>query len=410
MNLFLDLQNGISGDMAVAALLSLEGDPDLPGLIDKKIRGMGLSGFSIEAGEEKRNGLMGMNFVVTVDTGAQKHRSFRDIEKLLSGKALSADERELAVSIFTGLARAESYVHGVDPEEVHFHEVGAVDSIVDIVGFAVLFLRTDCTRVFASPVALGSGRTDSAHGSIPLPSPAALRLLDGVPVQGSGLPFEMTTPTGAAIVKTVVDEFGPFPPGRLGRSGMGFGSRRTGRPNVLRVIEIDTRNPARDARDARDASGGGDAVAVINATIDDSTPEEMAYLHEMLLRGGALDAFITPVTMKKNRPGFNLTVICSPETLDGTAEAILRNSSTFGVRFHYCSRKKLERSFSEVLTEFGRIKLKIGTLNGEVVRIAPEYEDCRTAAEGAKTDLRTVYELAIRIWQRENRKEPHGGG
>ena len=299
--LYFDLQCGISGDMAVAALLSLTGSTE-QGADDlrAKLRSLPLSEYEIEVTQTRRNGLEGALFTVHADTRGEKPRDYGSIRRLIEGSGLRPEEKNLSLSIFETIARAEASVHGVPLERVHFHELGAVDSILDIVSFSILYTGLQPDTSHASPVSLGSGTTRSMHGEIPVPAPATLEILKGLPVRGTGKPFELTTPTGAAILRTAVSRFGPLPRSRILATGLGFGHRENDSFNGLRVLALE---PILEPE-----SREGDSVAVIEVTIDDSTPEEMGFLHELLLSEGAKDVWTAPVQMKKNRPGFNVTV------------------------------------------------------------------------------------------------------
>jgi uncharacterized protein (TIGR00299 family) protein len=383
--LYFDLQCGISGDMAVAALLSLTGHEEGEDLRER-LRALPLSGYEIEVKRERRKGLEGTRFTVHTGDRREKPRDYFNIRTLIDGSGLHEGEKRLALSIFETLARAEASVHGVPPEKVHFHELGAVDSIIDIVSFSILFSKLQADEVHASPVSLGSGTTTSMHGEIPIPAPATLEILKGLPVRGTGKPFELTTPTGAAILRTVVTRFGPLPPGRILTTGLGFGHRKNGSFNGLRVLSFD---PSFELDDAE-----GDRIVVIEVTIDDSTSEEIGFLQELLLSEGAKDVWVAPVQMKKNRPGFNLTLLCEPGELDRFGRVLLSHSSSFGLRYSFQDRMCLGRRLQEVPTAYGPIAVKIGMLGDVVLKAVPEYEDCRAAALKHGVPLRRVFEAA----------------
>jgi uncharacterized protein (TIGR00299 family) protein len=387
-NLFFDLQNGISGDMAVAALLSLTEDDGkyLMHFIREKLHTFPLTNYDIFSQREKRFGMWGNTFSVRTGEKENKPRDFGQIKDLIVQSGLDKGEKELAVSIFKTLAKAEAKVHGVDVEEVHFHEIGAVDSIVDIVSFAVLYLKLAMTKSFASPIALGHGSTFGLHGPLPLPAPATLEILKGLPVHGTTRSYELTTPTGAAILKNVVSRFGPLPKGTVTGIGLGYGSSNSEGPNALRVLAFD---------ELMDEAGVfSDTVVVVDMTIDDSTPEEIGFLQEELFRTGALEVYVTPVYMKKNRPGFNITVIAGPERFDPIAETILVKSSSFGLRYNFYSRKYLDRKIKKIDTPYGPIRVKVGMLGDRVVKLSPEYEDCRKTAQKQNLPIQTVFDEA----------------
>jgi uncharacterized protein (TIGR00299 family) protein len=367
-DLYLDLHNGISGDMAVAALLSLGGNMDH---LREMLASVDLHGYEIQGIARRRNGIPGIVFRVRVEAVSQPARSYEQIRSLIKGSGLGDAEKNLAQVIFANLAQAEAEVHGTEPAQVHFHELGGVDSIVDVVGFSVLYTALGVRHCRASSIHLGSGSTASMHGEIPVPAPATVELVKGLPVCGTGVPFELTTPTGAAIVKSVVDSFGPLPECVIQQVGTGFGGRKSPGINALRVFTY--REPAMEEKI-------GDLVAVIDVSIDDSTPEEMSFLQERLFSSGAFDVFTTPIYMKKNRPAFGLTVICAPGELDRLAGVILRESSTFGLRYRYSPRMVLGRRIETVPTSFGPISVKIGLMGDVPVKASFEYDELRKAA------------------------------
>jgi len=397
-NLYFDLQNGISGDMAVAALLDLDNDLSFLNTNLKKLK---VKGFQVNFWKEKRNGLSGSRF--SVKTSYQENpRTYREIKSIIKKSNLNQTEKELSLSIFTVLAQAEAKVHQVDLEKVHFHEIGAIDSLVDIVSFALLYTKHGFTEAHASPVHLGTGTTKSMHGVLPVPAPATLEILHGIPVVGTDIKSELTTPTGAAIVKTVVKRFGAFPLSIIKRVGSGFGSRKDETPNVLRVIEILPVSGEYPSDNSRGIDLQGktlvlpELVVVMEVTIDDSTPEEVSYLQEKLFKSGALEVYISPVSMKKNRSAWNIGVILNQEHLNQCAHTILTESSSFGLRYHYCFRKTLTRKIIKVNTIYGAIKVKAGFFEGKVIKVSPEYEDCRKSALKAKVPIRSVFNEAVK--------------
>jgi uncharacterized protein (TIGR00299 family) protein len=397
-NLFFDLQNGISGDMAVAALLSLKENEgkNLMKFIREKLRTLPLTGYDILSHREERFGLWGNTFSVRVGEKEKKLRDFRQIKDLILRSGLDKREKNLATAIFKTLAQAEAKVHSVDVEEVHFHEIGAVDSIVDIVSFSVLFLKLAMTKSFATTIALGHGSTFGLHGPLPIPAPATLEILKGLPVYGTTKNYELITPTGAAILKNVVSQFGPLPKGIIKGIGLGYGSRKSEGSNALRVLAFDELND--------EAGTSSDAVVVVDVTIDDSTPEEIAFLQEELFAVGALEVYVTPVYMKKNRPGFNITVINKPDRFDQIVDTILIKSSSFGLRYNYYSRKYLDREIKKVETQYGPVRIKVGMLGGRVVKRSPEYDDCRKAAQKHDLPIREVFDEAIKRAEEHLRK------
>ena len=389
-SLYLDLQNGMSGDMAVSALLSLAGDGEQEKLrmLQDKLDTLSLFGFRIESRREQRNGILGNLFTVIVDEHEQKPRDFKTIRKLITDSELNEDEKELSLKLFEVIAQAEAKVHGTTAEQVHFHEIGAVDSIIDIVSFSVLYLDLAPSGTAASSPSLGSGTTQSMHGTIPVPAPATLEILTGLPIRGTDRKEELVTPTGASIIKCTVSRFEPMPQCTIKRIGYGFGQRSSALPNVLRVLEI-------DEQCNREGYETG-TVILIEATIDDSTPEEMGFLQEALFTEGALDVWTSPVYMKKNRPGFNICVVSARENFDNLCTCMLRKSSSFGLRYSTRERLCLKRTLNKVHTEFGDIRVKVGMIGQEIVKVSPEYEDCRSAARDHGVPLQAVFDAARR--------------
>lgn len=380
-NLYFDLQNGISGDMAVAALLSLGGSiTQLRG----RLKSIPLGGYEIEAARERRNGIPGYTFSVHVRSGSQIPRDYRNIRELIEKSGLSESEKKLAGIIFHSIAEAEALIHGTNVEQVHFHEVGAVDSIIDIVSFSILYSSIGAGHCRASEIHLGGGSTESRHGTIPVPAPATVEIVKGLPVRGAGLPFELTTPTGAAIVKSIIGSFGPLPKCLIKKVGLGFGKRKNQGFNALRVLEYEEL-PEWEGEP-------GQPVVVIDVTIDDSTSEEIAYLQERLFTEGVLDVYVTPVFMKKNRPAFNVSVICTPDDFERISELILRESSTFGLRYRFMDRKVLDRKVDPIDTSFGPIRVKVGYLGEVPIKASPEYEDVKKAARSHGVPLRLVFD------------------
>ena len=295
------------------------------------------------------------------------------------------------MAIFQRIANAEGKVHGLPPEQVHFHEVGAVDSIVDIVGACIGLEMLEKPRLLASQVVEGNGWVDCAHGRFPIPAPATLAILGerGIPLTQCSEPHELVTPTGAALLAELVEEFGPMRGLVAKQIGFGLGSRENKtRPNVLRAVLGDSS----DAGQPHDWET--DTVAVLEANLDDINPEILGHFVELALGAGALDVFHTPVQMKKNRPGVLLSVLCAEGDADKFTELMLRETTSFGVRRYAAERRKLAREFRTVHTAHGDVTVKIGLLDGRVVQAAPEFESCKQLAAEAKVPLREIYEAA----------------
>jgi uncharacterized protein (TIGR00299 family) protein len=292
--------------------------------------------------------------------------------------------KQRATNVFHALGEAEAKVHGIPLEKVHFHEIGAVDSIVDIVGVCIALKALGVERIVSLPPPLGSGFVETAHGRFPVPAPATLELLKGLPTGTSPEHGELVTPTGAALLAEFCAKFGPMPAMAVEKIGYGAGTRELEKtPNVLRAV-LGKAAPSAES----------DSVAVIEANIDDMNPQWFGDVMERLLVNGALDAFLTPVQMKKNRPGTLLTVLCEPADADRFAELVLTHTTSFGVRIHEARRRKLDREIVRVTTRFGEIEVKVGRWNGKVVTRSPEYESCKRAAALANVPVREVYDAA----------------
>ena len=327
-------------------------------------------------------------------------RTFAEIRSLIQGSGLSAWVKEKAIAVFHRVAVAEGRIHGHPPERVHFHEVGAIDSIVDIVGACIAVDMLGKPKVLAGEVTEGRGMIRCAHGNFPIPAPATLEILGarGVTIQQCDEPGELITPTGAAILAEFAESFGPIQNLRIEKVGYGLGTRQNKtRPNVLRAVLGKGSSSA--AKRTQESAGVGldwetDSVAVVETNLDDINAELLGAFVEKALRAGALDVFHTPVQMKKNRPGVLLTVLCAANDADKFSELVLRETTAFGVRRTVAERRKLKREMRDVKTSFGKVAVKLGTLNGKVIQASPEFESCRAVAERAKVTTREVYDAA----------------
>lgn len=374
---YFDCFSGLSGDMALGALIDLGVPVDALTSEMKKLKS--LEGWSIETRRERRGAVEGVRVVIAA--GEQPRRKFSDIQILFSESDLDAGVREKSLAIFERLANAEARVHGVPLENVHFHEAGAVDSILDIAGvvFCLEYLKIE--KICASPVPLGRGFVKIEHGTIPLPGPAASVLLSGVPIYGVPVERELVTPAGAAILSALAQSWGPMPPMTLISTGYGVGADpASDPPNLLRVW-LGHERPALRARD----------LVVIETNIDDMNPEFYNYVSGKLFELGALDVSLVPVQMKKNRPGVLLRVLVEPAIETAAAEIILSETTTLGVRVQEVRRIELPREEKVVSTVFGPCKVKRTLLPNGSERLIPEYEECRRIAEQTGVPLPDVY-------------------
>ncbi|PYX68249.1 MAG: nickel pincer cofactor biosynthesis protein LarC [Acidobacteria bacterium] len=320
------------------------------------------------------------------------HRGLTEIRQIISAAAISESARETAIRAFEALGAAEAKIHSVPAESIHFHEVGAADAIVDIVCAAVGIEALGVDEIVCSPLNVGGGTVKCAHGTFPVPAPATVELLKGVPVYSSGIEAELVTPTGAAIARTLATRFSAFPEMKIGKSAYGAGSRDfPGHPNVLRLV-------IGEALPALAAKTKSETVSVLEANLDDLNPQVFGYVMDRLLEEGALDVFGMPVQMKKNRPGTLLTVLCKPEDAEKLAQLIFSETTTLGVRRREESRQTLARRWESVRIEWGEVRIKIASMNGTVTNYAPEYEDCRRIAAEHHVPLKTVMQEAARAY------------
>ncbi len=386
---YFDCFSGISGDMVLGALV--DAGCEL-GRMEAELRRLPVGGWTISAEKVARGALTATH--VKVESGEHHpHRSLDTILHLIEQAGLSARVADRASQIFQRLGEAEACIHNVPVEKIHFHEVGAVDAIVDIVGACVGFELLGIEEFACSALNVGSGRVQTHHGNLPVPAPATAALLRGAPTYSTGIERELVTPTGAAIVATLVAEFGAQPAMTVGAIGYGAGAAELReQPNVLRLFIGE--------RAAREA-GWDDSVTVIEANLDDMNPQIYGYFVERALEAGALDVFATAVQMKKNRPGQLLTVLCRPVDTERLMDLIFRETTTIGARTYRAQRRTLERESIAVETPLGTIRMKISRLNGHVLNAAPEYDDCRRIAAERAVPLKQVLAEAAFCFQKQ---------
>ncbi|HLJ16750.1 MAG TPA: nickel pincer cofactor biosynthesis protein LarC [Bryobacteraceae bacterium] len=389
---YLDCFSGISGDMTLGALV----DAGCPlGEIEAQLRRLPVPGWTISAEKVVRRGFRATQ-VRVVSSDTQRHRSLSEILQLIERAQLPQRVADRASSIFTRLGKAEALVHGVPVEKVHFHEVGAVDAIVDIVGAAAGFEQLGIEEFFCSPLNVGGGRVQSAHGSLPVPAPATAELLRGAPTYSSGIQRELVTPTGAAIVATTARQFGAQPEMTVAAIGLGAGSNDLAeQANVLRLFVGEAATRASDA-------GFDEDITVLEANLDDMSPQIYGFFAERALQAGALDVFSIPVQMKKNRPGQLITVLCKPADREKFSEMLFRETTTLGVRQSSVTRRTLQRESIAVETSLGPIRMKIARLHGQILNAAPEYEDCQKVAAERGVPLKQVLAEAAFQFQKLN--------
>ena len=413
--LYLDCFSGISGDMFVGAMLDLGISLDS---LKSELAKLNLDGFEIETSRVNRSGISATKFDVVQThsshththshshshthphshehTDSHSHRSLSEIERMIRDSQLKDSVKSRALAIFKKLGEAEARVHNVELESIHFHEVGAVDSIVDIVGSSICLDLMGIGRVEASPLKLGYGTFKCAHGVYPVPGPATAEILKRIPTLAGDVEGELVTPTGAAIVATIASSFGPQPPLQVQAIGYGAGTRNTtGHPNVLRVMA--GTGAANDLKDE---------VLVIETNIDDMNPQLYGHVMEQLFGAGALDVFITPVQMKKNRPGHLLTIIAQPADRERMISTLFAETTTLGCRWRVDRRQTLKREHALVSTRFGMIRIKLGYgPDGNVSVSTPEFDDCREAALRSGVSLKEVQSEAMSAYLEQRKVE-----
>jgi len=371
---------GISGDMTLGALVDLGLPLDI---LETELKKLSLSHWELSGEKIKKKGIEGTKVRVQVRE-EKKHRHLTDIWQIIDQSALSPAVKDLSKEIFSRLAWAEAKVHGSSAERIHFHEVGALDAIIDIVGTAVGVSYLGIEKVYASELHVGRGTVNCAHGLLPVPAPATMELLQGVPIYSTEVEGELVTPTGAAILTTLCENFGPLPRFRVGKTGYGAGEKDFPMANFLRVSLGWQEEPY---------CLTGQAV-VLETNLDDLNPQIYQYVMQRLLDAGALDVFLQPILMKKGRPGTLLQVLSSPEKADYLAKIIFGETTTLGLRIYPVERKMLEREFWQVQTPYGLVQVKAGKLEGKIVNLAPEYEDCKKIAQEQGVPLKVVLDSA----------------
>jgi pyridinium-3,5-bisthiocarboxylic acid mononucleotide nickel chelatase len=385
---YFDCFSGISGDMTLGALVDAGCDVER---LRGELRGLQVPGWELSSEKVWKNG-MAATYVKVKSADQQKHRSLGAILEILQKSQLAPLVRERAAAIFQKLGEAEARVHDVPIEKIHFHEVGAVDAIVDIVGACIGFGALGIEHFACSPLNVGGGTTKMAHGILPVPAPATANLLQGKPTYSNGVQKELVTPTGAAIVATLCDTFGPQPAMSVSAIGYGAGTADLeGQPNVVRIMIGEAAE--------KSVPGFDEEIAVIEANLDDMNPQIYGYFLEKALAAAALDVYTTPVQMKKNRPGTLLTVLCKPEETNALMSLIFAETTTFGARTYRAQRRALPRELVSVTTSFGEVHIKVSRVNGRILHVAPEYDDCRKLAVEKNVPLQRVIAEALRSYE-----------
>jgi uncharacterized protein (TIGR00299 family) protein len=355
-----------------------------PGKIRKALKTLALKGYKLKTSRVQRGLIAGTKVQVSL-TKSSHHpaRKYSDIKKLIADSDLSSTAKKNSLEIFKRIAQVEAAIHDTTMEKIHFHEIGAVDSIVDIVGGVVAIESLKLDKIYASPLNVGEGFVQCAHGCLPVPAPATLKLLQGIPVFSNGIKKELTTPTGAAMIGFYADKFGSLPAMKIVGDGYGAGDHIIAEmPNMLRVVlgEI--------------SAESDEELVLIETNIDDMNPEFYEGTMESLFKAGALDVYLTPIIMKKSRPANKISVLSSETDRQAMTEILLHETSSFGVRYFRIGRTVLEREMKTVNISWGSVRIKIGKFNGKVIQISPEYEDCKKIAYKEKVPVKQVYEEA----------------
>ncbi|MDD5669005.1 MAG: nickel pincer cofactor biosynthesis protein LarC [Candidatus Omnitrophica bacterium] len=376
---YFDCFSGVSGDMLIGALL----DAGLSlNALKKELRKIDVPGYSLSAVKTERRGIAGTKFTVKIKNSHLHHDPSR-VKALIKKSGLSEGIKTKAIEIFDDLALSESVVHNRDKKDIFLHEIGDTDAIIDVTGVLIALELFGLEKIYASSLNIGSGFVLCRHGTLPVPAPAAGFLLKNIPVYSSGVAGELVTPTGAAVMKNIACNFGPMPEMVIKNIGYGAGDADLPVPNLLRVYI---------GEKAAGTRGNTDEIMVIETNIDNTSPEIIAYAFELLFKEGAVDVFMTPIFMKKNRPAYMLSVLCRREIAEKIAGLIFREIPTFGVRMYPADRMKLLKQPREISTSLGRVRVNAGVLNGIVTSVIPEYEDCKKIAETKKIPLKQVFE------------------
>ena len=382
--LYYDCFAGISGDMNLGAMVDLGVDPDY---LKKEFQKLNIEGFHLELKKDNRKGIVGTKATVIIENPEnEKHRHLRHVEDLINNSSLSVEVKTNSLKIFNLIAEAEAKVHGISIQQVHFHEVGALDSIADIVGAAICLDYLKVDKIMASPIQLGGGTVKCAHGIMPVPAPATSEIVRSVPVRTGLIQKEATTPTGAAILVAVVDEFTEETDFTIKKTAYGIGQRDNHEvPNVLRVYLAEGKKTQDNAK--------YEEACMLECNIDDMNPEWYEQLFQKLFESGASDVFITPIVMKKSRPANKLSVLCHKDLSSRLKAIIFHNSTTIGIREYSVSKTVLEREERIIKTEFGDIRVKYSHFHGKEIRCKPEMEDCKKIAEQHRLSLNEVEKI-----------------
>jgi len=386
---YFDCFSGISGDMIIGALL----DAGLKlEILEKELKKLGLSGYQLEVNKVAKKGISATQFKVKIkEKGVE--RKLKDILKIIENSGLAKEIKDEVKRIFFRLAQAESKIHQKDMDKIHFHEIGGLDSIIDITSAIIGIKALGINEIYASAIPVGKGFVKCAHGLLPVPAPATLELLKGIPTYSGGIESEMVTPTGAAIISTLATGFGERPLMKIKEIGYGAGEKEFSIPNLLRVS---TGEKISEEKDLRDDYISDEAI-LIETNIDDMNPEFYDYIMDSLFSRGALDVFLIPIQTKKNRPAHILNIMVYEQNLKEVLEILFTESTTLGVRVREVKRLRLSQQNFMAETKYGKIRVKVGIFKGDIKNIAPEYEDCKKIAKQHQIPLKEIYEEAKKV-------------
>ena len=392
---YLDCFSGISGNMVLGALLDTGLELER---LEAELARLPISGYKLKVETVKRRGMKGTHVEVEVsEQGVERH--LHHVEEIITGSGLPDTVQQRGLAIFRRLAQAEAKVHGAPVESIHFHEVGAMDAIVDVMGAAIGLWLLGVEKAYASPVHVGRGTVKCAHGVLPVPAPATLELLQGVPIYGRDVDAELVTPTGAAILTTVAESFGEIPLMRVKQIGYGAGTRELPIPNLLR-LSIGTMDVIGETSEKVEGYER-DTATLIETNIDDMSPQWYEHVSARLFEAGALDVFLTSIQMKRGRPATQLSVLATDDLVSGMLDVLFKETTTIGVRAHPVQRWKLTREIVTVETEYGPIAIKVSRRDEEVLNIAPEYRDCQRVAAERGVPLKQVHQIALEAAHRQ---------
>jgi len=400
--LYFDCFAGASGDMILGALIAAGVEPEA---FKHQLAFLDVKGYSIDFESVDRSGI-NATYARVHTAHEHAHRHLSDILKIIYDSRLSDAVKDRAAKIFSRLAEAEATVHNEPIDQIHFHEVGAMDAIIDVVGAAICFDLLGIERFASSALHVGSGTVDMEHGRYPVPPPAVAELLKGAPFYSTDIAGELVTPTGAAIITTVCTAYGPMPLMKLRQTGYGAGTRQYEKfPNALRVLVGEDQFSATNAEAPAD-----ERLWMIETNMDDISPQILGHVMERAFELGVLDCYFTSVQMKKNRPGILLSILCRAEQRPVLSELLFSETTTLGVRAYEVERRTLERRIVAVETQYGPIDVKVAQLNGHIVKAMPEYEQCRRAARNANVPLRVVAEAVLVLFNKQDDKRESGSG